>query len=71
MSNKFKRNLAFVMVVSSVFLYGLIILEAIFGEIKPDWWMWIAPVCCFIVFLGYYRNFSQAVKEDEKYGPIK
>ena len=71
MSNKAKRNLALVLMLISVVLYVLLIFQAIYGEFKPDWWMWVAPVCSFIIFLGYFRNFSQAVKEDEKYGPIK
>ncbi|MCH5346485.1 MAG: hypothetical protein J1E63_05210 [Muribaculaceae bacterium] len=71
MSNKTKRNLALVMVCLSVVLYILIFVEQIFFHYKPDWWMWVAAPCCFVVFLGLYRNFSQAVKEDDKYGPMK
>ena len=71
MSNKAKRNLALVMVILSLVLYVGIFIKKIFFGGNIDWWMWLSPVCCFIVFLGCYRNFSQAVKEDEKYGPIK
>lgn len=71
MSNKTKRNLAFVMVCLSVALYVLILIKKIFLQESPSFWMWIAAPCCFLVFLGIWRNFSQAVKEDDKYGPVK
>ena len=70
MSNKAKRNLALIMVCLSLALYVLIFIMKFFLHENPSTWMWTAPPVCFIVFLGLWRNFSQAVKEDDKYGPI-
>ena len=71
MSNKFKRNFALVMACMSILLYALIFINRLIFKDNPEWWMWFAPVCCFIVFLGLYRNYSQAVKEDEKFSSTK
>lgn len=71
MSNKARRNLAFVMLCLSIALYVLIFVIKIFLHESPSFWMWIAALCCFLVSLGLWKNFSQAVKEDEKYGMKK
>lgn len=71
MSNKVKRNIAFVMLCLSIGLYiGILIKKLVFHQ-SPDFWMWIAPLVCFIIFLGLWRNYNQAVREDDKYGPLK
>ena len=39
-------------------------------QIQYDWEYIVVPVWITFFYI-VYRNFSQAVKEDEKYGPIK
>ena len=71
MSNKAKRNLSLLMVILGVItLIGLAISRKFFGMQHDTWQYFAAPL--WICFFGVlYRNFSLAVKEDKKYGPIK
>lgn len=71
MGNKTKRNLFLGLLLIEVIAYlGIIMFK---NSIQPQvkWWIYIAAAFLFIFFLGGYRNFSQAVKEDEKYGSIE
>lgn len=71
MSNKAKRNLSLVMVIiGTITLIGLAISRKFF-DIQHDTWQYFAAPLCICFFGVLYRNFSLAVKEDEKYGPIK
>lgn len=65
MSNKAKRSLFLILLILDAVAY-------VWARIAtgPEWWTYIGIVL-FIIFLGGYRSFSQAVKEDKKYGPIK
>ncbi|MCH5218923.1 MAG: hypothetical protein J1F20_00015 [Muribaculaceae bacterium] len=70
MSNKAKRNLFLALLILDVVAYvGLMFL---FSLISPGvkWWISIVVALLFIFCLAGYRNFSQAVKEDNKYGPM-
>lgn len=71
MSNKAKRNLSLAMLILCIAVYIAVICRKIFWDITPDSWQYIAPPLWIVIFLGAYRNFAQAVKEDKKYGPVK
>ena len=70
MSNKAKRNLFLTLLILEVIAYILVIMFS--SQIQQDvkWWIYIGAALLFVFFIGGYRNFSQAVKEDEKYGPM-
>lgn len=70
MGNKGKRNLALAMLILQVGLYIAIIVRKVFLDIAAPWYYYVSLSVAFVLFLGFYRNFSQGVKEDEKYGPI-
>lgn len=69
MSNKAKRNLFLTLLIVEVVAYILVVMFS--SKIPPDakWWIYIGAAILFVFFIGGYRNFSHAVKEDEKYGP--
>ena len=71
MSNKTKRNLSLVMmIVGLVTLIGLALSRKVLG-VQHDTWQYIAAPLWICFFGVLYRNFSLAVKEDRKYGPVK
>ena len=71
MSNKAKRNLSLVMMVLGLItLIGLALSRRFYG-IQHDTWQFIAAPLWIVFFGILYRNFSLAVKEDKKYGPLK
>ncbi len=71
MSAKTKRNISLAMVILGVIaLIGLAISRAFF-DAPHDTWQYIAAPLCICFFGILYRNYSQAVKEEEKYGPTK
>ena len=71
MTNKAKRNLSLVMAILGVITFiGLAICRKFF-DIQHETWQYIAAPLAICFFGALYRNFSLAVKEDEKYGPIK
>lgn len=70
MTNKAKRNLSLVMVILGVVtLIGLAISRKSF-DVQHDAWQYFAAPLWICFFSVLYRNFSFAVKEDKKYGPI-
>ena len=71
MSNKAKRNICLILLILEVLAYILIVMFS--SQIPQDakWWIYIGAALLFVFLIGGYRNFSQAVKEDEKYGPVK
>ena len=71
MSNKGKRNLFLTLLILEVVMYFVVAIFKSQYDIDLKWWIYICAALLFVFFLGGYRNFSQAVKEDEKYGPIK
>ena len=71
MSNKGKRNLFLTLLILEVVMYFVVSIFKSQYNIDLKWWIYIGAALLFVFFLGGYRNFSQAVKEDEKYGPIK
>ncbi|MBP3298551.1 MAG: hypothetical protein J6L73_02585 [Muribaculaceae bacterium] len=71
MSNKAKRNLSLLMmIIGLTTLIGLALSRKFFG-IQHDMWQYIAAPLWICFFGVLYRNFSLAVKEDKKYGPMK
>lgn len=71
MSNKAKRNASLLLAILGVIiLIGLALSGKLYG-IQHDVWQYIAAPLWIAFFGIMYRNFSQAVKEDEKFGPIK
>lgn len=71
MSNKAKRNLSLVMmIVGLITLIGLAFSRKFLG-VQHNTWQYIAAPLWICFFGVLYRNFSLAVKEDRKYGPIK
>lgn len=70
MGNKGKKNLFLGLLILEVLAYLCIIIFKNQFELQVKWWIYISAAILFVIFLGGYRNFSQAVKEDKKYGPI-
>lgn len=70
MGNKGKRNLFLGLILLEVFAYlGLVMFKNQLN-VQAKWWIYIAAAFLFIFFVGCYRNFSHALKEDEKYGSV-
>ena len=70
MGNKGKRKLLLTLLILEVFIYFGIVMFKNHFDLQVKWWIYVIAAFLFIFFLGGYRNFSQAVKEDEKYGPV-
>lgn len=71
MTNKAKRNLFLTLLILEVVMYFIVAIFKSQYSIDLKWWIYISSAILFVFLLGGYRNFSQAVKEDKKYGPIK
>lgn len=69
--NQKRKYLSLGMLILSVITLIALALSRIMYYKHYDSWQYIAAPLCIGVFLVLYRNFSQAVKEDEKYGPIE
>lgn len=70
MSNKAKRNLFLTLLILEVVAYILVVMFSSQIPQGAKWWIYIGAALLFVFCIGGYRNFSQAVKEDEKYGPM-
>ena len=70
MTNKSKRNLFLILLILEIVAYVFVVMFS--SQIPQDakWWIYIGASLLFVFFIGGYRNFSQAVKEDEKYGSM-
>ena len=70
MSNKAKRNLFLTLLILEIVAYIFVVMFS--SRIPQDakWWIYSGAALLFVFFIGGYRNFSQAAKEDEKYGPM-
>ena len=69
--NQKRKYLALtMMILGTVILIALALCRVLFG-IKLGTLQYIVIPIIIGFFLVIYRNFSQAVKEDEKYGPMK
>ena len=71
MNNKAKRNLFLALLILEVVIYFCLAYFKSYFDLEIKWWIYISAALLFVFLLGAYRNFSQAVKEDEKYGPIE
>ena len=71
MSKKAKRNLFLTLLILEVVAYILIIMFSSHIPQEAKWWIYIGAALLFVFFIGGYKNFSQAIKEDEKYGKVK
>ena len=71
MGNKSKRNVFLGLLILEVIAYLSIIMFKSQFNLQVKWWIYISFAILFVFFLGGYRNFSQAVKEDEKYGSVE
>lgn len=68
MSNKAKRNLFLTLLILEIVAYILVVMFSSQIPQGAKWWIYIGAALLFVFFIGGYRNFSLAVKEDEKYG---
>ena len=69
--NQKRKYLALSMIIlGTAILIALALLRVLYG-IKFGTLQYIIVPIIIGFFFVVYRNFSQAVKEDEKYGPIK
>ncbi|MCH5235338.1 MAG: hypothetical protein J1E16_08570 [Muribaculaceae bacterium] len=69
--NQKRKYLALsMMILGTVILIGLALCRVLYG-IKFGTLQYIIIPIIIGFFFVVYRNFSQAVKEDEKYGPIE
>ena len=71
MSNKAKRNLFLSLLILEVIAYILVVMLSSKIPQGAKWWIYIGAAFLFVFLLGGYRNFSQAVKDEEKYGPVE
>ena len=71
MSNRTKRNLFLSLLILNLVIYFCLAVFKSRFDLDVKWWIFSIAAIIFAFLLGAYRNFSQAVKEDEKYGPIK
>ncbi len=71
MSNKAKRNHSLAMVILGVITLIGLALSRKFLNVHHDTWQYFAAPLWICFFGILYRNFSIAVKEDKKYGPVK
>lgn len=71
MSNKAKRNLSLIMMILGLAVLIGLALSRKFYHVEHDTWQYFAAPMWICFFGVLYRNFSIAVKEDKKYGPIK
>lgn len=71
MSNKAKRNIFLGLLIAVGAGYILLTIFKNKFDVDVKWWIFSATAIVLAVLWGGYRNFSQAVKEDRKYGPIK
>ena len=69
MSNKAKRNLFLTLLLVEVAAYILVVMFSSQIPQGAKWWIYIGAAFLFVFFIGGYRNYHQATKEDEKYGP--
>lgn len=58
------------MILGLAVLAGLAVSKKLYG-VQHDTWQYFAAPLWICFFSVLYRNFSLAVKEDRKYGPIK
>ena len=58
------------LILGIVFLIGLALGKLILGW-QYDTWQYLIIPFWIALFMVTYRNFSQAVKDDEKYGPLE
>ena len=70
MSNKGKRNLFLALLIGEVVAYILVVMFASQIPQGAKWWIYIGAALLFVFLIGGYRNFRQAVKEDQKYGSM-
>ena len=68
MSNKAKRNIFLILLILEIIAYILVVMFSAKIPQGAKWWIYIGAAILFVFFIGGYRNFSQVVKEDEKYG---
>lgn len=71
MRNKTKRNLFLALLILEIVAYIFIVMFSSQIPESSKWWIYIGAALLFVFFIGGYRNFSQAIKEEEKYGPLK
>lgn len=71
MSNKTKRNLFLTLLILEIIAYIFLVMFSSQIPQEAKGWIYIAAALLFVIFIGGYRNFSQAVKEDDKYGSVK
>ena len=71
MSNRTKRNLFLSLLIFNLVIYFFLAIFKSRYNLEVKWWIFSIAAIIFAFLLGASINFSQAVKEDEKYGPIK
>ena len=70
MTNKAKRNLFLTLLILEIVAYVFVVMFSSQIPQGAKWWIYIGAALLFVFFIGGYRNFSQVIKEDEKYGPM-
>ena len=70
MSNKGKRNLFLTLLILEGVIYFCLAAFKSRYDLEVKWWIFSIAAIIFAFLFGAYRNFRQAVKEDEKYGPL-
>ncbi|MCH5319339.1 MAG: hypothetical protein J1E38_06480 [Paramuribaculum sp.] len=71
MSNKAKRNLFLSLLILEGLLYVILAVFKSHYDLDIKWWIYFSAALLFSFLWAGYRNFRQAVKEEEKYGPLE
>lgn len=68
MSNKAKRNIFLTLLILELIACVPVAIFTSEMDANAKWWIYFSAAILFVVFFGGYRNFSQAVDEDERFG---
>ena len=68
--NKKRKYLSLTFLIIGLLSLAAMVIGKMAYQIQYDWEYIVVPIWITFFYI-IYRNFSQAVKEDEKYGPIK
>lgn len=69
--NQKRKYISLTLLILSILALIILALARLVYHKSYDFWQYLAAPLCIAFFAVMYRNFSQAVKEDDKYGPVE